>query len=69
MPQLLALALLGAGVAAGYRWVAGRIDEARAAAEAAEAAIRRSGKSADDEPRDLGSLEWDASNGVYRPRS
>lgn len=65
MPQLFALALLGAGAVAGYRWFARQIDNARSAAEHAEAELRR----AAGEPKNLGVLEWDAANGVYRPRA
>lgn len=68
MPQLFALALLGAGAIAGYRWFARQIDNAKAAAEQAEAELRRAADAATGQPKDLGSLEWDAANGVYKPR-
>ena len=62
MPQLLIVALLGAGLYAGYRWYA------RAAKELA-ADIKRS---QDDVMRtaglkDMGRLEYDPATGVYRP--
>ncbi len=65
MPQVIALALLGAGLYAGYRWFA------RAAGAIGDAITR-----AEDEGRqqsqgriekDLGALEYDAASGVYRP--
>lgn len=65
MPQVIVLALLGAGFYAGYRWLA------RAARDMALEMQR-----ADDEQRpgaagriekDLGRLEYDQAAGVYRP--
>jgi len=64
VPQVIALALLGAGLYAGYRWLA------RAARDLG-ARLQRP-----DEPRrqsrgpiekDLGALEYDPASGVYRP--
>jgi hypothetical protein len=71
MPQLLGLALIGAGVIAGYRayrFAADRVREemerrARAEAEAA-ARDHQSGPL-----KDLGALELDPQTGVYRPRA
>lgn len=69
MPQYLVLLLVGAGAAAGARWLARNLDhmaaEARRAAEAAErqAEAARSAKA-----RDLGTLELDAATGQYRPK-
>ena len=62
MPQLLGLALLGAGVIAGYRAVRRLADSVRteldrAAAEHGERQIK-----------DRGALELDPASGVYRPR-
>ena len=68
MPQLIALALLGAGAVAGYRWFSRQMVAARAAAERAEAELRRAADMAGGQPKDLGALEWDASAGVYKPR-
>ncbi len=68
MPQLFALALLGAGAIAGYRWLARQMEVARAAAERAEAELRKATDPAVGQPKDLGALEWDASTGVYKPR-
>ena len=71
MPQMIALALLGAGLYAGYKVLsrtAGRVAEDL---KRAEEALRRrqaemQGREA-GEPRDLGRLVWDADKGVYRP--
>jgi hypothetical protein len=68
MPQLFALALLGAGAIAGYRWLARQAEAARVVAERAEAELRRASEAATGTPKDLGRLEWDASSGVYKPR-
>ena len=69
MPQLIALALLGAGAVAGYRWVTRQFEAAKAAAENAEAELRKAADVATGQPKDLGALEWDAAAGVYRPRA
>lgn len=64
MPQLIALAVMSAGVYAGYRWVSKQVRLMTEEAErrAQEAAARA-------EPQDLGELEWDGDAGVYRPRN
>lgn len=77
MPQLIALALAGAGLYAGYKWLAKEIGKAGAEAERMrEAAERRAGSSETGDPnsgtgplKDLGALEWDEAAGVYRPRT
>ncbi|HUS97385.1 MAG TPA: hypothetical protein VMX97_11640 [Hyphomicrobiaceae bacterium] len=64
MPQIIALALVGAGVYAGYRWLRKQTQQV-----AADAALRReAAEQADAGVRDGGELEWDAAEGVYRPR-
>ena len=62
MPQIIVLALAGAGLYAGYRWVRKR------AKSAAREAVRRDPEDAQGKPRDLGSLERDPDTGVYRPK-
>ena len=67
MPQLFALAVVGAGLYAGYRWFV-------RASEALKAEVQR----AHDElqarsrgvalPKDMGELEYDPASGVYRPK-
>ncbi len=69
MPQVFALALIGAGAIAGYRWLARQLDAITRAADAAEAELRRAAEHGSGQPKDLGQLEWDAINGVYRPRA
>ncbi len=69
MPQLFALALIGAGAVAGFRWFSRQLDAAREAASRAEAELGRAAGSASGQPKDLGQLEWDAVSGVYRPRA
>ena len=68
MPQLIALAVLGAGALAGYRWVAKQVNAAKDAADAAEAQLRKSAEQRANAPRDLGQLEWDEVSQVYKPR-
>jgi hypothetical protein len=68
MPQVFALALIGAGAFAGYRWISRQLDAIAKAANQAEAELRRATESA-AQPKDLGQLEWDAASGVYRPRA
>ena len=65
MPQVIALALLGAGVYAGYRWLARTAEEIGAQMRRAEdeGAQRAQGRI----EKDLGALEYDADSGVYRP--
>ena len=64
MPQLLVILAVGAGLAAGYKWLAKateeRLAQARRAAAEAEARMRV--------PKEMGELEWDEAAGVYRPR-
>jgi len=65
VPQVIALALLGAGLYAGYRWFA------RAAggigATIARAKDERRQQSQGRIEKDLGALEYDPASGVYRP--
>lgn len=67
MPQLIALALVGAGLYAGYRWLAREARRAAAAAEQARAEIERRAAETARVPRNLGALEWDDETHVYRP--
>jgi hypothetical protein len=68
MPQLIALAVAGAGLYAGYRWVSRQIGRVREEAHRAEEELRRRAAAARG-PVDLGALEFDEVNGVYRPRT
>jgi len=67
MPQVIALLLAGAGAYAGYRWVSREVRRALATAQKAEEGLRRQAANVSGAPKDLGSLEWDAEAGVYRP--
>jgi hypothetical protein len=65
MPQLIVLALLGAGFYAGYRWVV-RSKEVVAEMRRAEDELRRRSAGGALE-KDMGALEYDSATGVYRP--
>jgi hypothetical protein len=68
MPHVVAAVLIGAGVAAGMKWLAKEMSRAsEAAREAAERMTRNTPLKS--MPKDLGYLEWDADAGVYRPRN
>ena len=69
MPQVIALALFGAGLYAGYRWLARAVGSigptiARARDEPRQ---QSPGPSQVRIEKDLGALEWDPAGGVYRP--
>jgi hypothetical protein len=65
VPQVIALALLGAGLYAGYRWLARTAGEIGAEMRRAEDELtqRATGRI----EKDLGALEFDPASGVYRP--
>jgi type II secretory pathway component PulJ len=65
MPQLVVLALLGAGFYAGYRLVV-RTKQMVAEMRRAEDELRRNATSGALE-KDMGALEYDAASGAYRP--
>lgn len=67
MPQLIALALVGAGLYAGYRWVSGKARAVLSEAKRAESEARRRAAEV-GKPKDLGELEFDPASGVYRPK-
>ncbi len=67
MPQLFVVALAGAGLYAGYKWIAREVYRAVEAAEKAREEVARRTSGAALGPKDLGALEWDAETGVYRP--
>ncbi len=68
MPHLIALAVVGAGLYAGYRWASREFAKAAAEAERVKEEMQRKAAGATAGPKDLGRLEWDAEAGVYRPR-
>ena len=64
MPQLVVLAVVGAGLYAGYRWFA-------RASERIAAEVRRTGgrvaPAGGVAVKEMGALEYDPASGVYRP--
>jgi hypothetical protein len=65
MPQVIALALLGAGLYAGYRWLTRTTSEIAAHVQRAEDEVRQ--EAAGRIEKNLGALEYDPASGVYRP--
>jgi hypothetical protein len=66
MPQIVAAVLIGAGLAAGVKWVAKEMARAaRVTRLATEEMSRR--EPVARAPKDLGTLVLDAETGVYRP--
>ena len=66
MPQVIALALLGAGIYAGYRWFTrGAAHMALEMQRAAEEELPR--EAAGRMEKNLGALEYDPAAGVYKP--
>ena len=63
MPQLVVVAIAGAGLIAGYKWLSKKLDEQMKAAPIRE----RADASASSGPREMGALEWDSEAQVYRP--
>ena len=70
MPQFLVLMLAGAGALAGARWAAKQLDKMAAEARGmADEAERQAEAARSTKARDLGTLEYDATTGQYRPRT
>lgn len=65
MPQLIVLALVGAGIYAGYRWLWRPARMIVAEVRRAEDELRRADHGAAE--KDMGRLECDPVTGVYRP--
>jgi hypothetical protein len=65
MPQVIALALLGAGLYAGYRWLTRATREIAAQMQRAEDEVRQEATGRIE--KNLGALEYDPVSGVYRP--
>ena len=68
MPQLVGLMVVGAGLYAAYKAlgrVAGRMTAEMARAEDE---LRRRAANANAIEKDLGALEWDETQQVYRPK-
>jgi hypothetical protein len=65
MPQLAILALVGAGLYAGYRWVVRASSQLTAEVKRAEDELRR--RASIPLEKNLGTLEYDPASGVYKP--
>ena len=63
MPQVVALALLGGALYAGFRWLARAAGAVTDDMRRAEEALR----ARQPIEKDLGTLEYDAASDVYRP--
>ena len=64
MPQLVVLAVVGAGLYAGYRWFARASERIAAEVRRTEDELRqRAGVAV----KEMGALEYDSASGVYRP--
>ena len=66
VPQIFVLALVGAGLYAGYRWLTQATNEITADVRTAEEELRR--RTAGALEKDMGTLEYDPASGVYRPK-
>jgi hypothetical protein len=64
MPQLVVLALVGAGLYAGYRWYARAAERLATEIKRSEEEMRRRAHVA---IKEMGKLEYDPASGVYRP--
>jgi len=65
MPQVIALALLGAGLYAGYRWVTRTTREIAEQMQRADEEVTQEATGRIE--KNLGTLEYDPASGVYRP--
>ena len=66
VPQIFVLAVVGAGLYAGYRWLTQATNEITAEVRTAEEELRRRAAAGALE-KDMGALEYDPATGVYRP--
>ena len=67
MPQLFALAVVGAGLYAGYRWFMRTTDAVKAEVLRAQEELQRRAMGS-ALPKDMGELQYDPASGVYRPK-
>lgn len=65
VPQFVALALVGAGLYLGYRWLTQATQEITADVKRKEDELRRRAAILE---KDMGVLEYDPATGVYRPK-
>jgi hypothetical protein len=66
MPQVMAVVLVGVGLAAGLKWVVKEMSRAAEATRVAHDEMQRRDP-VSTRTKDLGKLEFDAKAGVYRP--
>ena len=66
VPQFFVLALVGAGLYAGYRWLTQATQQITVDVSTAEDELRRRASAALE--KDMGALEYDPATGVYRPK-
>jgi hypothetical protein len=72
MPPLVFLAVIGAGCYAGFKLFSKLVEQAQTPSRSETERIRREAKAAREAAtgtRDLGELEWDEKDGVYKPRT
>ncbi len=68
MPQLVGLMVVGAGLYAAYKALGRMAQRVSADAMRAEQELRRRAAAAGAIEKDLGVLEWDEAQQVYRPK-
>ena len=65
MPQLIVLAIAGAGLLAGYKWISKKVADHTEAERLRAEAERQAGEAAG--AKEMGQLVWDAEAQAYRP--
>lgn len=68
MPQLVGLVVVGAGLYAAYKALGRMVQQVSMQATRAEEELRRRAAAANAIEKDLGALEWDEVQQVYRPK-
>lgn len=68
MPQLVGLVVVGAGLYAAYKALGRMAQRVAVDAKRAEEELRRRAAGAAALEKDLGALEWDEAQQVYRPK-
>ena len=68
MPQLVGLMVVGAGLYAAYRAIGRMAQRVSAEVVRAEEELRRRAGNSGEIEKDLGALDWDEAQQVYRPK-
>jgi hypothetical protein len=68
MPQLVGLVVVGAGLYAAYKALERMAQRVSVEVSRAEEELRRRAAAAGTIEKDLGALEWDDAQQVYRPK-